>query len=54
MTTLAGPFDAAAISVRHDEFTAMGETRLRVLLVPSDLLYDLKEAPAVASSDARL
>jgi UDP-N-acetyl-D-glucosamine/UDP-N-acetyl-D-galactosamine dehydrogenase len=53
-TMPAGPFDAAVIAVRHDAFAAMGETRLRALLVPGGLLYDLKEALPVANSDARL
>jgi UDP-N-acetyl-D-glucosamine/UDP-N-acetyl-D-galactosamine dehydrogenase len=49
-----GPFEAAVIAVRHDVFAAMGETRLRALLVPGGLLYDLKEALPIAASDARL
>jgi UDP-N-acetyl-D-galactosamine dehydrogenase len=50
----AGPFEAAVIAVRHDVFAAMGEKKLRALLVPGGLLYDLKEALPVANSDARL
>jgi UDP-N-acetyl-D-glucosamine/UDP-N-acetyl-D-galactosamine dehydrogenase len=53
-TMPSGPFDAAVIAVRHDVFAAMGETRLRALLLPGGLLYDLKEALPAANSDARL
>jgi UDP-N-acetyl-D-galactosamine dehydrogenase len=50
----SGPFEAVVVAVRHDVFAAMGETKLRALLVPGGLLYDLKEALPVANSDARL
>jgi UDP-N-acetyl-D-galactosamine dehydrogenase len=53
-TMPSGPFHAAVIAVRHDVFAAMGETKLRALLVAGGLLYDLKEALPVADSDARL
>jgi UDP-N-acetyl-D-galactosamine dehydrogenase len=49
-----GPFEAVVVAVRHDVFAAMGETKLRALLVPGGLLYDLKEALPVGGSDARL
>jgi hypothetical protein len=54
MTTLAGPFDAATISVRHDIFAAMGEAKHRALLVPGGLLNNLREALPLPSGDAQL
>jgi len=50
----AGPFDALVLAVRHDVFAEMGERKLRELLVPGGLLYDLKEVLPTYASDARL
>ncbi len=49
-----GPFDAAVLAVRHDVFAALGEQKLRDLLVPGGLVYDLKEILPVSASDARI
>jgi UDP-N-acetyl-D-galactosamine dehydrogenase len=49
-----GPFDAAVLAVRHDVFAALGEEKLRELLVPGGLVYDLKEVLPVSASDARI
>lgn len=49
-----GPFDAAVLAVRHDAFAALGEQKLRDLLVPGGLVYDLKEILPVSASDARI
>lgn len=49
-----GPFDAAVLAVRHDAFAALGEQKLRDLLVPGGLVYDLKEVLPVSASDARI
>ena len=49
-----GPFDAIVLAVRHDEIVAIGEKRMRELLVPGGLLYDLKEVLPVGSSDTRI
>jgi UDP-N-acetyl-D-galactosamine dehydrogenase len=49
-----GPFDAVVVAVRHDIFAAMGEAKIRALLVQGGLLYDLKEALPVSASDGRL
>jgi UDP-N-acetyl-D-galactosamine dehydrogenase len=50
----AGPFDAVVLAVRHDSYGRMGAERIRALLVPGGLLYDIKEVIPVADSDARL
>jgi UDP-N-acetyl-D-glucosamine/UDP-N-acetyl-D-galactosamine dehydrogenase len=50
----AGPFDAVVLAVRHDSFVELGATKIRNLLVPGGLLYDIKEVMPVADSDARI
>jgi UDP-N-acetyl-D-galactosamine dehydrogenase len=49
-----GPFDAIVLAVRHDEFVTMGAEKMRAMLVPGGLLYDLKEVLPVDESDARV
>lgn len=49
-----GPFDAIVLAVRHSEFVAMGEERLRSMLAPHGVSYDLKEVLPLSASDARL
>jgi UDP-N-acetyl-D-galactosamine dehydrogenase len=49
-----GPFDAVVLAVRHDEFVGMGAARMRALMVPGGLLYDLKEVLPAGESDARV
>lgn len=49
-----GPFDAVVLAVRHDAFAEFGEAKLRELLVPSGLIYDLKEVLPVGASDVRI
>jgi UDP-N-acetyl-D-galactosamine dehydrogenase len=51
---LRGPFDAVVLAVRHDEFVGMGAARMRALMVPGGLLYDLKEVLPAGESDARV
>lgn len=50
----AGRFDAVVLAVRHDQFAEMGDARLREMLVPGGLLYDLKEVLPIGGSDARI
>lgn len=47
-------FDAVVLAVRHDQFAEMGNAKLRELLVPGGLLYDLKEVLPTNASDARI
>jgi len=49
-----GHFDAIVLAVRHDAFRKMGATKLREMLRPSGVLYDLKQVLPLAESDARL
>jgi UDP-N-acetyl-D-galactosamine dehydrogenase len=49
-----GKFDAAVLAVRHDQFAELGEAKLRELLVPGGILYDLKDVLPVDRSDARI
>ena len=49
-----GKFDAIVLAVRHDEITRLGAERLRSMLVPRGVLYDLKQVLPVEASDARL
>jgi UDP-N-acetyl-D-glucosamine/UDP-N-acetyl-D-galactosamine dehydrogenase len=49
-----GPFDALILAVRHDDFVDMGVEKMRALLVPGGLLYDIKEVMPISSSDARI
>jgi UDP-N-acetyl-D-galactosamine dehydrogenase len=49
-----GAFDAVLIAVPHEAICQLGAERLRALLTPEGVLYDLKEAIPIAGSDARL
>lgn len=49
-----GPFDAVVLAVRHDNFVNLGAPKLRELLVPGGIVYDLKEILPIDSSDARI
>jgi len=40
--------------VRHDQISRLGADRLRTMLVPGGVLYDLKQVLPVEASDARL
>ena len=50
----SGPFDAAVLAVKHDEIANLGPERIRSILVPGGLVYDVKEILDLASSDARI
>jgi len=49
-----GPFDAVILAVRHDAFYEIGEKRLRALLSPGGVLYDMKDILPVGGADARI
>ena len=49
-----GPFDAIVLAVRHDQIHALGAERLRAMLRPGGVLYDLKQVLPIEASDARL
>jgi UDP-N-acetyl-D-galactosamine dehydrogenase len=49
-----GPFDSIVLAVRHDQINRLGADRLRAMLVPGGVLYDLKQVLPVEASDARL
>jgi UDP-N-acetyl-D-glucosamine/UDP-N-acetyl-D-galactosamine dehydrogenase len=49
-----GPFDSIVLAVRHDQISQLGAGRLREMLVPGGVLYDLKQVLPVEASDARL
>ena len=49
-----GPFDSIVLAVRHDQISQLGVGRLREMLVPGGVLYDLKQVLPVEASDARL
>jgi UDP-N-acetyl-D-glucosamine/UDP-N-acetyl-D-galactosamine dehydrogenase len=49
-----GQFDAVVLAVKHDAIVNLGEDEIRQLLVPSGIIYDIKEVLPVLSSDARL
>lgn len=50
----AGPFDALVLAVRHDQIADLGVEKLRSLLVPGGLIYDVKQVLALNESDVRL
>ena len=50
----AETFDAVVLAVRHDKIAALGSEKLRQLLVPNGLLYDLKEILPIGLSDTRI
>jgi UDP-N-acetyl-D-glucosamine/UDP-N-acetyl-D-galactosamine dehydrogenase len=47
-------FDAIVLAVGHDQIVRLGEERLRSMLVPSGVLYDLKQVLPIEGSDARV
>jgi UDP-N-acetyl-D-glucosamine/UDP-N-acetyl-D-galactosamine dehydrogenase len=49
-----GTFDAIVLAVRHDQIHALGAERLRSMLRPGGVLYDLKQVLPIDASDARL
>jgi UDP-N-acetyl-D-galactosamine dehydrogenase len=49
-----GPFDAIVLAVKHAEIARMGEAKLRGLLAPNGLIYDMKEVLPTHASQARL
>jgi UDP-N-acetyl-D-glucosamine/UDP-N-acetyl-D-galactosamine dehydrogenase len=49
-----GLFDSIILAVRHDQISKLGADRLRTMLVPGGVLYDLKQLLPVEASDARL
>jgi UDP-N-acetyl-D-glucosamine/UDP-N-acetyl-D-galactosamine dehydrogenase len=49
-----GLFDSIVLAVRHDQISRLGADRLRTMLVPGGVLYDLKQVLPVEASDARL
>ena len=49
-----GPFEAIVLAVRHDDISRIGAERLRGMLVPGGVLYDLKQVLPIGASDARL
>ncbi len=53
-TIPAGPFHSIVLAVRHDQISGLGADRLRALLVPGGVLYDLKQMLPVEASDGRL
>jgi UDP-N-acetyl-D-galactosamine dehydrogenase len=50
----AASFDAVVLAVRHDVIAKLGPRRLRTLLSPGGLLYDMKGVLPATDSDARL
>jgi UDP-N-acetyl-D-galactosamine dehydrogenase len=50
----SGNFDAIVLAVKHDSFRDMGTERLRSMLKPAGIIYDLKQVLPLAESDARL
>jgi UDP-N-acetyl-D-galactosamine dehydrogenase len=53
-TLPTGPFEAVILAVRHAEFQAMGAARLRAMLVPGGVLYDIKQVLPIDASDVRI
>jgi UDP-N-acetyl-D-glucosamine/UDP-N-acetyl-D-galactosamine dehydrogenase len=49
-----GLFESIILAVRHDQISRLGADRLRMMLVPGGVLYDLKQVLPVEASDARL
>jgi UDP-N-acetyl-D-galactosamine dehydrogenase len=48
------PFSAIVLTVRHESISAMGAERLRGMLEPNGIIYDLQQVLAPSESDARL
>jgi UDP-N-acetyl-D-galactosamine dehydrogenase len=49
-----GAYDAVILAMPHQEVVAQGAARLRTLLKPGGVLFDMKAAFAIADSDLRL
>jgi UDP-N-acetyl-D-galactosamine dehydrogenase len=49
-----GRFEAIILAVRHDQISQLGADRLRPMLVPGGVLYDLKQVLPVDASEGRL
>ncbi len=49
-----GDYDALVLAVAHADFLELGAARLRALLKPDGVLFDMKSAFARAESDLRL
>jgi UDP-N-acetyl-D-glucosamine/UDP-N-acetyl-D-galactosamine dehydrogenase len=49
-----GLFDSIILAVRHDQISKLGADRLRTMLIPGGVLYDLKQVLPLDASDARL
>jgi len=49
-----GPFDAIILAVKHEPIAKMGEARIKALLAPGGLVYDLKGILPPAASHARI
>ncbi len=49
-----GPFDAVVLTVRHGEISALGVDKVRALLGPGGLVYDVKSVLPQTDSDARV
>ena len=50
----AGKFDAVVLAVRHDDIVGMGQDKLRKLVKPGGVIYDLKGVLPVGKSDGGL
>lgn len=50
----SGSYDAVVLTVPHDDIKAQGPARLRSLLKPGGVLYDMKASFALTDSDLRL
>lgn len=49
-----GRYDGVILAVRHHEIVALGAERVRQMLTPRGVLYDLKGVLPVSESDGRL
>jgi UDP-N-acetyl-D-galactosamine dehydrogenase len=47
-------FETIVLAVRHDQIMQLGADRLRAMLVPGGVLYDLKQVLPMEASDARV
>lgn len=47
-------FEAIVLAVRHDQIVGLGPERLRSMLVPNGIVYDLKQVLPVEATDARV
>lgn len=49
-----GPFDAVVLAVAHSEITEMGPERIKALLSPSGLIYDIKSIIPPSEAGGRI